>query len=357
MVDSLTSKARDRGTARGEAVIGNATLADVAKEAGVSMATASRVLNGSARKVAEEYRERVIAAAERLSYTANLAAQATARGLSATVTLLVPDITDPYFSMLAAGVGQGAEEAGLMTTMALTRRDAAREVELVRTLRGQRPQAMVLAGSRDVSGALAAELERELEAYVALGGRPVFLSQSTSPYPSIDFSNRQAAAELARGLVGLGYRRFVILGGPEGLVTSRERLDGLREGAASAGAPVPDERVVVCDLSRDGGHAAITDLADDVLADADIVVAISDVIAIGAMTALRGRGLRIPEDVGVAGFDDIPAARDTVPPLTTVRLPLVAAGRAAVRVALGDEAPPESLAGTVVLRDSTPPRR
>jgi LacI family transcriptional regulator len=185
----------------------------------------------------------------------------------------------------------------------------------------------------------------------------VFLSQSTSPYPSIDFRNRQAAGELARGLVGLGYRRFVVLGGPAELMTSRERLSGLREGAASAGVPIDDARVVECDLSRDGGHAAVAALGDDVLDDADVVVAISDVIAIGAMTALRGRGVRIPEDVGVAGFDDIPAARDTVPPLTTVRLPLVAAGRAAVRVALGHAEPPGSLAGTVVLRDSTPPRR
>jgi LacI family transcriptional regulator len=335
----------------------SATLADVAREAGVSMATASRVLNGSARKVADEYRERVLAAAGRLDYTANLAAQAIARGLSATVTLLLPDITDPYFSLIAAGVSEAAEEAGLVTTMALTRRESAREVELVRALRGQRPQVMVLAGSRETSEPTAPDLERELAAYVGLGGKPVFLSQSTSPYPSIDFDNRPAAAELATVVVGLGYSRILVLGGPPGLITTRERLAGLREGARLAGAPIDDDRIVECDFSRDGGHAAVAGLSDARLEQTDLVFAISDVIAIGAMTALRERGVRIPEDVAVAGFDDVPAARDTVPALTTVRLPLVEAGRAAVRVALGGAQPPESLAGTVVLRASTPSRR
>ncbi len=336
--------------------MGTATLADVAREAGVSMATASRVLNGGERKVAQEYRDRVLAAAARLDYTANLAAQATARGLSTTVTLVLPDITDPYFSMIAMGVSEAAEEAGLITTMALTRRDAEREVHLVRSLRGQRPRVIVLAGSRQRSGHMNAELERELEAYVGIGGRPVFLSQSTTPYPSIDFRNEQAGRELATAVHGLGYRRMLVLGGPTGLVTTEERVAGLREGAAACGAPIPDDLVLACDLSRDGGYATIAALPEEVLEHVDLVLAISDVIAIGAMTALRDRGLRVPEDIAIAGFDDVPAARDAVPPLTTVRLPLVEAGRAAVHVALQDGRPPASLAGTVVLRESTPQR-
>jgi LacI family transcriptional regulator len=336
--------------------MGTATLADVAREAGVSVATASRVLNPGVRKVAEEYRDRVLAAAARLDYTANLAAQATARGLSSTVTLLLPDITDPYFSMIAAGVSEAAEEAGLMTTIALTRRDPAREVQLVRTLRGQRPQVMVLAGSRQLSGHLAADLSRELEAYAGIGGRPVFLSQSTTPYPAIDFRNHQAGRELATAVIGLGYRRPLILGGPAHLVTTQERCAGLRAGAEAAGVAIGDDRVIACDLSRDGGYAAASGLPRELLAESDVVFAISDVIAIGAMTALRERGVGVPDQVAIAGFDDVPAARDAVPALTTVRLPLVEAGRAAVLSALHAEEPPANLSGSVVLRDSTPSR-
>jgi LacI family transcriptional regulator len=344
------------GRRREARVTGNATLADVAREAGVSIATASRVLNGGTRKVAEEYRDRVLEAATRLHYTANLAAQATARGMSATVTLLVPDITDPYFSMIASGVGQAAEEAGLVTTMAVTRHEPGREVELVRALRGQRPRAIVLAGSRDASGTIPDELEDELQAYVAIGGSPVFLSQSASTYPFIDFRNRDGAAALAGELAALGYRRFLVLGGPATLLTTQERVAGLREGAAAGGAEIPDDMVVSCPLSRDGGYDAIGRIEEQVLRSADVVVAISDVIAIGAMTALRERGFRLPEDLGVAGFDDVPSARDTVPALTTLRLPLVEAGRAALRVALGQEPGEQALEGTVLVRASTPPR-
>jgi len=110
------------------------TLHDVARSAGLSLATASRVLNGSTRKVAEAYRERVEAAAAELGYTAHLSAQATARGTSAISALLVAEIADPYFAQIAAGVGRGAGDAGLGVTIASTEREA----RLVRALRGQR---------------------------------------------------------------------------------------------------------------------------------------------------------------------------------------------------------------------------
>src|SRR4029453_4406683 len=117
-----------------------ATLHDVAREAGVSLATASRSLNGSTRKVNEEYRKRVLEAAARLDYSPNLSAQAVARGTTTTVALLVADIADPYFSSIAAGVVAEADTARLIVTMAATERDPERELELVRTLRGQRPR-------------------------------------------------------------------------------------------------------------------------------------------------------------------------------------------------------------------------
>ena len=124
----------------------------------MSLATASRVLNGSTRKVAESYRERVEAAAAKLGYTANLSAQATARGTSAIVALLVADIADPYFGQIASGVARGADEAGLVVTIAITERDPQREVRLVRALRGQRPRGLILAASR-TEGPDAAGLE------------------------------------------------------------------------------------------------------------------------------------------------------------------------------------------------------
>ena len=142
-----------------------ATLHDVAREAGVSLATASRSLNGSTRKVNEEYRKRVLEAAARLDYSPNLSAQAVARGTTTTVALLVADIADPYFSSIAAGVVAEADHERLIVTMAATERDTARELELVRTLRGQRPRAMILAASRREGDPNNEALEAELRAY------------------------------------------------------------------------------------------------------------------------------------------------------------------------------------------------
>ena len=182
-----------------------ATLHDVAREAGVSLATASRVLNGSTRKVAESYREKVEAAAERLGYTANLSAQATARGTSAVVALLVADIADPYFGQLASGVARGADEAGLVVTIAITERDPAREVSLVRALRGQRPRGLILAASR-TTGPDAAGLDPELEAFQGMGGRVVMLGPAPDSIRSVTVDNRGGARALGARLRELGYR-------------------------------------------------------------------------------------------------------------------------------------------------------
>ena len=329
---------------------GNATLYDVARAAGVSLATASRSLNGSARKVNEEYRQRVLAAAEKLGYTPNLSAQAVARGASATVALLVSDIADPYFSAIAAGVIRAAEDEGLNVTMAVTERDADREIELVRLLRGQRPRILVLAGSRFTDGTGDAALAAELDAFTAAGGRVVLISRHGFRFDTVAIDNTGGAAALAEALVDLGYRGFAILAGPAGLVTAADRV------AAFTGAlPAPPVAVVHGAFSRDGGYEGMLGLIDSGLQGIDLVFAVNDVMAIGALSALRDRGIEVPARVGVAGYDDISTARDVAPALTTVRVDLEAAGAAALALALGSGGT-KSIGAEVVLRASTPAR-
>jgi LacI family transcriptional regulator len=324
-------------------VTANPTLYDVAREAGVSIATASRALNGSARKVKDEYRDRVLEAAARLGYTPNLSAQAVARGGSSTVALLVSDIADPYFSAIAAGVIRAADAEGLVVTMAVTERDANREIELVRMLRGQRPRMIVLAGSRFTDEASRSVLVAELEAYAETGGRVVVIGQHDLPFATVAIDNAGAGA-LATALVGLGYRGFAVLGGPPNLVTARDRV-----AAFVAGLGALPARVVHGAFTRDGGYDAA--LALD-LTGIDVVFAVNDVMAIGAMSALRERGIDVPGQVAIAGYDDISTARDVTPALSTVRLDLERAGAAALELSDADLA----VSASVVLRDSTPRR-
>ena len=227
-----------------------ATLHDVAREAGVSLATASRSLNGSTRKVNEEYRKRVLEAAARLDYSPNLSAQAVARGTTTTVALLVADIADPYFSSIAAGVVAEADTERLIVTMAATERDPERELELVRTLRGQRPRVMILAGiaahdrhhrGRARRGAARIRTHRAASS--------CSISRNELDLRTVLVDNRGGGEALARELVGIGYRRFAIITGGEGLRTSADRVDGFRDGLVAAGGILNDD-----DIFRGGIH-------------------------------------------------------------------------------------------------------
>ncbi|GAA1304915.1 LacI family DNA-binding transcriptional regulator [Saccharothrix xinjiangensis] len=331
------------------------TLQEVANSAGVSLATASRVLNGSTRQVSVELRERVVGAARRLGYLPNASAQALARNSSVLVGLVVHDIADPYFSSIAAGVTRVAEEAGFVVVLGTTGRDPRREVELVNTLRAHRARAVVIAGSRTTDRAASARLSEEITAFTAQGGRVACVSQAKLGADTVVPANRAGARSLARRLTELGHRRFAVLAGPRDLLTARDRVAGFKAGLTDAGVALPDANVITCGFTRDGGYAAMTDLIA-ARTGATCVFAVNDVMAMGAMAALRERGLKVPEDVSVAGFDDIPTLRDLVPALSTVRLPLEQMGERAARLVLDDEAgEPRTVrvAGEVVLRSST----
>lgn len=330
-----------------------ATLNDVAERAGVSLATASRALNGSTRKVADSFRQRVEAAAAELGYSANLSAQATARGTSAIIALLVADIADPYFGLMAAGVARGADEAGLIVNIAITERDPAREVRLVRALRGQRPKGMILAASR-MTPEIEPELRRELEMVSAVGGRAVAMGIEDDDVRSVLIDNRGGAEALGRALAERGYRSAVVLAAAEGMLTSDSRLAGFLAGFTAAGGQEP--LVHRGAFSREGGIEMMRLALADGVAPGTVVFGISDVMAIGAMNTIRDAGREVGSDIALAGFDDIPTGRDVTPPLTTVRIPLEEAGYQAFRAAVDDEWDQRdgALQLDVLLRDSTP---
>ena len=333
---------------------GPATLLDVAREAGVSLATASRALNGSARKVREDLRVRVLEAAAQLDYTANAQAQAVARGRSGVVGLLVHDIADPYFSSIAAGVMRAAEEHGLLVTLASTGRDHERELSYLASLRGQRACAVILAGSREDRPEGEEQLAQALSSFEAGGGRVAMISQDRLPVDTVVPENRDGARELAERLLELGHRSFAVLGGPPDLLTAQDRVAGFTGALARAGVEV-DGGVLHGSFTRDGGYASMAELLDRGTR-ARCVFAVNDVMAVGAMSALRDRGIAMPGQVCVAGFDDIVTSRDVTPSLTTVRLPLEAVGASALDLVLRPSSPAprvQRVRGEVLLRAST----
>lgn len=338
--------------------LGRPRLEDVAQEAGVSSSTASRVLNGSARKVAEKYRLRVLEAAERIGYTTNLAAQATARGHYPAVGLVVGDIRDQFFNRIAYGAIHESSRHGLVVNILSTEGDLDRERQLIKDLRRQRPQSLILVRKRDYMPSADSTLMQELKSFEREGGRVVVVGESTSPLTAIRPPDFDGAKKLADALVGLGYRRFAALTRSDGRESARDRIDGFRAGLSAAGIALPDRLVFYGDMSLAGGVAAGRKYLDHG-EPVDLIFAVEDVLAAGAILQLERHGLRIPEDLAVAGYGG--RAMDHIDEhgreLTTVRSPLEEMGAAAVRLSL--EAWPSSVVGLdveILIRATTPDR-
>jgi len=330
------------------------TLTDVARHAGVSLATASRVLNGSARTPAEAIAARVRNSARELGYVANAQAQALARSTTGLIGLVVHDIGDPYFSTITRGAQRYAWARRSQVLLVGVERNEQAELGAVAAFIAYRTQAVILAGSRRQQPD--EELARELGRYVANGGRVVTLGSSTIPGARyLQVANRDGARRLVATLVARGVQNFAILAGPPELNTARHRVEGYLEALSQAGlAPLA---VVRGDFNSQGGYistlACWEQMGTRLAADRVCLLAVNDVMALGAITAVRSLGLSVPADVQVAGFDDIPTLRDFAPALTTFRLPLEQMGELAAEMALSPEAEsPVTIEGEVVLRES-----
>lgn len=335
-------------------------LADVAAAADVSLATASRVLSGSSQAVSPELHERVLAAAMKLHYVPNAHAQALVRSTNPTVGLIVHDGSDPYFSEIARGVFQAARARDLLVVICNTYREPGGELRYISALRAQQVQAVLVAGSGFTHDRLERQTSAELQAFEATGGRVVLVGRHRAAFDSVLPDNKGGARAMARLLLAAGHRRIGVIAGPQILTTVEDRLQGVRAALDEGGAPLPDEQVVFTpQLDRDSGY----DGAAQLLAQAPEVTAIfalNDTMAVGALSCLRERGLRVPRDISVVGFDDIPTVRDVTPALTTVGLPMEDMGARAMALALRPPAKQPRrvpMPASIVKRDSLGPPR
>ncbi|WP_434589703.1 LacI family DNA-binding transcriptional regulator [Streptomyces sp. A5-4] len=348
------------------------TLADVAARAQVSPATVSRVLNGNY-PVAATTKERVLRAVDDLDYVLNGPASALAAATSDLVGILVNDIADPFFGIMAGaaqsqiGGQEGTGRAGgeKLAIVCNTGGSPERELTYLTLLQRQRAAAVILTGGaiEDPAhlAAVASKLAKLTDAgtRVVLCGRPPLDGDNdgSSITAALTFDNRGGGQRLTEHLLALGHRRIGYVAGPVERTTTRHRLEGHRDALAAVGLDEDQERLTLHGpYDRGSGYDATIELlrrAPDLTA----IVAANDTVALGACAALRDRGLRIPADISVAGFDDLPFSVDAVPALTTVRLPLYEAGARAGRLAMGREtAPPGGIASVpaeLMVRGST----
>lgn len=323
------------------------TLAEVAVRAGVSPATVSRVLNGGY-PVAGGTRTRVEQAVEELGYIANGPARALAAATSDLVGVLVHDVADSFFGILAGSLQSalaptGRGEARRLAVVCNTEGDPAAELAYLALLEGQRAGGVVLTGGAPEdpghTAALAARVARlaATGAPVVLCGRPPLPLPAELPVATVTFDDHGGAFRLAEHLLALGHRRIASVAGPPGLSTTRERLAGHRAALRRHDPRLAEacaELTVHAAFARSAGYDATRELLRRG-ARFTAVAAANDTVATGVAAALREAGLRIPEDVSVAGFDDLPFCADTAPALTTVRVPLREAGALAAHLVTG----------------------
>ncbi len=326
------------------------TIYDVARESGVSYSTVSRVLNGF-EHVRASTREKVLQAAEKLGYVANLQARSLAGGRTQIVGILVPVIDNSYITEIIAGIDDELARANYNMMLFTTHRHVGKEKQYVNTIANGMSDGVLLLVPLGAEAYLDALREREFP-YVLIDQE-----DTTGSGYEVMSTNWQGAYEATEYLVKLGHRRIGFISGLEELQSTHERLGGFKAALQGNGVPIVEDYIVAGDFWEKEAYRAM-----NVLLSRDpyptAVFASNDLTAFGAMAAIRDAGLAVPEDISIIGFDDVPQASLSYPKLTTIRQPLEQMGRVAVKLLMSQLTGPDetqkriTLATQLVVRDS-----
>ena len=296
-----------------------ATIKDVARVAGVSVATVSRALNGAG-NVLPDTRQRIVEVARELRYSPSGAARSLITRRTDTVGALLPDLHGEFFSELIRGIDQAARARGLHLLLSSSHGDADEAAAALRAMNGRVDGLLVMSPHADADF-LAYNLPPTLPAVLLNSG------VAGSGQQAFGVDNYGGARAMTEHLASLGHRRIAFLGGPAANFEARERERGYRDGLPAGAQPW----LLAGDFSEGSGERA----AEELLAlppaqRPQAVFAANDIMAIGLLGRLQAAGLRVPDDLALAGFDDIPIARYISPALSTVRVPIAALGSQAL---------------------------
>ncbi|MFA4892902.1 LacI family DNA-binding transcriptional regulator [Brevundimonas sp.] len=302
---------------RGDRGVKAATIRDVAERADVSVASVSRVLNGAG-PVTEATRNKVLEAAKALQYVPHSGARSLSTSRSQTIGVILPDLYGEFFSELIRGMDVAARSLGYHLIVSSSHDDAEEASAAIRSMRGRVDGLIVLSPHLDAAN-LAAGLAGRTPILLMNGG-------ADDNRASIVVDNHGGAIQAVEHLIATGRRRIAHISGPTGNLEAEARLAGYLEAMARAGLPTT---VVEGAFTQASGHDAGVALAASQTRP-DAVFAGNDNMAVGAMLALQDAGLRVPEDVAIVGFDDVPIASLVRPALTTLRIQIAETGRGAL---------------------------
>ena len=302
------------------------TIREVAREAGVSPATVSRYLNKSI-ELPRGTSARIDLAVEQLKYRPNLLAKRLSRGTSETIGLVTPDIANPFFAVLAAAIEDEARKFDYSVLFSSTSGDPRREIANLERLDDRHVDGLIILTNRADDGTLKTYLD---------GRTDVILLDEDVPgarVPKIFVENEPGAYLATRRLIEAGHERIAHIGGPPGLFSACERFAGYRRAMREAKLRIDRSLVRFGAYERSAGLAAIRPIMGSASPPTAIFTG-SDYVAAGVLQGLRELALRVPADVSLTSFDDMPFSDLLDPPITTVRQPIEALGRLGVRTLL-----------------------
>jgi len=331
------------------------TMKDVARHAGVSVSTVSYVLNNSG-PVATSRRARVLDAVRVLNYTPNESARSLKRRSTSTIGLVVPDLANQFFALVTEGVERAAAERDVLVVLCAPEATEQPVSHHAKLLRSQRLDGVVYLSGTGTSPSLILELARS--------GPVVLVDERISGFelPAVVSDGRRGAREVAAYVLDQGHTRLAIIGGPQVLWTAEQRLAGYREAVAAAGLDPDAVPVLVGDYRQQSG----AELAQRALTGPrerrpTALLCANDLMAIGALEHCKAAGVRVPEELSIVGFDDVPIAALLTPALTTVRQPARDMGYRAASLLFElladglDDQPIEPFPATLQIRASVVP--
>jgi DNA-binding LacI/PurR family transcriptional regulator len=330
-------------------------MKDVAAHAGVSLSTVSYVLNDSG-PVASDRRARVLDAIRILNYTPNESARSLKRRSASTIGLIVPDLTNQYFALVAEGVERAASERGVLVVLCVPQATGKSDDFYAQLLRSQRLDGVVYLSATGTLPSLILELTQS---------GPVVLVDEQMPgfdLPAVVADNRRGAREIAHHVIEAGHERIALIGGPGPLWSAGQRLAGYREALAAAGQNPDEVPFFGGDYEQGSGYdLAAVALEGPAAERPTALICANDLMAFGALEYCREKGIDVPADVTIVGFDDVPTAALVTPRLTTIRQPAHDLGSAAAQLLFalidddGDAIPPQPFATTLMERESVGP--
>ncbi len=327
---------------------GRATLGMVAERAGVSPSTVSRILNGTA-QVSQDKRAQVEEAIRELGFRPDPVARSLAGGRTMSIGVLTQFIDSPYYGEALRGIEDELHQAQYAPLFVSGHWNEAEEANRLALLQERKVDGLIVLTGR-LSDAALVEVAQTLP--VVVTGRQL----SAPNLFSIDFDNEEGARLAVQHLAALGHSQIAFISGPLDHPDAEQRLQGFRTEMECLGLALPPELVVISDFQEAGGFRAMNQLLQSRL-PFSAVIAANDQMAYGVRLALHRAGLRVPEDVSLIGFDDLPHSAFTLPPLTTVRQSVYEVGQAAARALfdlLNRRAPPSRvMSAELVVREST----